>query len=111
MEQRDLLRLALVGDLEIVRGQPGNGLAGSVERLYTLKGDVVRAGIERLTGIRMPVFPKRRFQDGAGDAYRSWRVSKAFCRRLFLRQWEERLSAAWDPQSERTSGNAVPSGR
>ena len=70
---------------------------------------MVQAGVEAVTGIRMPVFPKRRFQDGAGgDPYRRWRVSKAWCRQVFLRQWEERLRAAWDPAGERVSGNAVP---
>lgn len=84
-------------------------LQGSVERLYSLKAEVVQAGVEAVTGIRMPVFPKRRFQDGAGgDPYRRWRVSKAWCRQVFLRQWEERLRAAWDPEAERISGNAVP---
>jgi asparagine synthase (glutamine-hydrolysing) len=84
-------------------------LGGSVERLYTLKTEVVRAGVEAVTGIGMPVFPKRRFQEGAGgDPYRQWRVSKAWCRQVFLRQWEERLSVAWDPEAERVSGNAVP---
>jgi asparagine synthase (glutamine-hydrolysing) len=85
-------------------------LAGRVERLYTLKADVVRAGVEAVTGIRMPVFPKRRFQEGAGgESYRRWRVSKAWCRQVFLHQWEQRLRAAWDPEAERVSGNAVPS--
>ena len=65
-------------------------------------------GVESVTGIRMPVFPKRRFQDGAGGCYRHRRVSKAWCRQVFLRQWEERLRAAWDPAAERVSGNAVP---
>jgi len=37
----------------------------SVDRLYELKGDVVSRGIEKLTGLKMPVFPKRRFQHGA----------------------------------------------
>jgi asparagine synthase (glutamine-hydrolysing) len=84
-------------------------LQGSVERLYALKADVVTAGIEAVTGIRMPVFPKRRFQEGAGgDPYRRWRVSKAWCRQLFLRQWEERLRVAWDPEAARVSGNALP---
>ena len=82
---------------------------GSVERLYALKARVVREGVEAITGIRMPVFPKRRFQAGAGgDAYRRWRVSKSWCRQVFLRQWEERLRAAWDPDAERVSGNVVP---
>ncbi|HZT42005.1 MAG TPA: asparagine synthase-related protein [Chthonomonadaceae bacterium] len=83
-------------------------LNGSVERLYTLKAEVVRAGVEAVTGIRMPVSPKRRFQDGAGgDTYRRWRVSKAWCRQVFLRQWEERLHEAWNPDTERVSGNDV----
>lgn len=81
-------------------------LGGSVERLYSLKADFVRAGVRAVTGIEMPTPPKRRFQDGAGgDSYRQWRVSKAWCRQAFLRQWDERLRLAWDSQSERVSGN------
>jgi asparagine synthase (glutamine-hydrolysing) len=37
----------------------------SVERLYELKGKIVSHGVESLTGLKMPVFPKRRFQHGA----------------------------------------------
>jgi asparagine synthase (glutamine-hydrolysing) len=37
------------------------------DRLYNLKGQVVSAGIKAVTGQDMPVFPKRRFQDGAMD--------------------------------------------
>lgn len=80
---------------------------GNPERLYGLKARLVRAGVERLTGIAMPVFPKRRFQEGAG-AVAPRRVSKAWCRQIFLRQWEERLRHAWDPEAERVSGNALP---
>jgi asparagine synthase (glutamine-hydrolysing) len=36
-----------------------------VPRLYELKGEIVARGIEAVTGMRMPVFPKRRFQHGA----------------------------------------------
>jgi asparagine synthase (glutamine-hydrolysing) len=36
-----------------------------VPRLYELKGEIVARGIEAVTGLRMPVFPKRRFQHGA----------------------------------------------
>ncbi len=39
--------------------------AYDVARLYELKGEIVASGIESLTGMRMPVFPKRRFQHGA----------------------------------------------
>ncbi len=35
------------------------------ERLYALKGEIVRRGVESRTGITMPVFEKRRFQHGA----------------------------------------------
>jgi asparagine synthase (glutamine-hydrolysing) len=37
----------------------------SVKRLYELKGEIVSRGIAKLTGLKMPVFPKRRFQHGA----------------------------------------------
>lgn len=38
---------------------------GSHEALYRLKGEIVGRGIKRLTGLDLPVFPKRRFQHGA----------------------------------------------
>jgi asparagine synthase (glutamine-hydrolysing) len=86
---------------------PFDRLAGdSVERLYSLKADVVRRGVRSVTGVEMPVFPKRRFQEGAGgEAYARWRVGKAWCRRAFLKQWESRLEAAWDEDADRRSGN------
>lgn len=37
---------------------------GSTERLYALKGDIVARGVHAVTGLTMPVFPKRRFQHG-----------------------------------------------
>jgi asparagine synthase (glutamine-hydrolysing) len=36
-------------------------------RLYDLKGQVVSAGVQAVTGLDMPVFAKRRFQHGATD--------------------------------------------
>jgi asparagine synthase (glutamine-hydrolysing) len=39
---------------------------GRVENLYALKGEIVARGVEAVTGLSMPVFPKRRFQRGAG---------------------------------------------
>ena len=36
-----------------------------VPALYALKGEIVRRGVKAVTGIDMPVFPKRRFQHGA----------------------------------------------
>jgi asparagine synthase (glutamine-hydrolysing) len=37
------------------------------EKLYALKGEVVRRGVAAVTGMNMPVYPKRRFQHGAVD--------------------------------------------
>jgi len=59
----------------------------SVEKLYALKGEIVSRGIAVVTGMKMPVFPKRRFQHGAisKDALKSrlpWR--EAEYRRKFL---------------------------
>jgi asparagine synthase (glutamine-hydrolysing) len=36
-----------------------------VPRLYELKGEIVSRGVEAITGLSMPVYPKRRFQHGA----------------------------------------------
>ncbi len=37
------------------------------DRLYALKGEIVRRGVKAVTGMTMPVFEKRRFQRGAVD--------------------------------------------
>ena len=37
------------------------------ERLYSLKGEVVRRGVQAVTGYEMPIFEKRRFQNGAAS--------------------------------------------
>ncbi len=36
-----------------------------VSKLYELKGEIVSRGVAAVTGLQMPVFPKRRFQHGA----------------------------------------------
>ena len=38
---------------------------GSHERLYALKGEIVSRGVRSVLDFEMPVFPKRRFQDGS----------------------------------------------
>jgi asparagine synthase (glutamine-hydrolysing) len=41
-----------------------------VPRLYALKGEIISRGIRAVTGMRMPVFEKRRFQHGAVELSR-----------------------------------------
>ena len=52
--------------IEVAEGIPFIDLTRyEVAALYALKGDIVRLGIKSITGLDMPVFPKRRFQHGA----------------------------------------------
>ena len=54
------------GVIEVAEGIPFTELTQmSVEKLYSLKGDIVARGVKAVTGLDMPVFPKRRFQHGA----------------------------------------------
>lgn len=69
--------------------------AGSHERLYALKGEIVSRGIRAVLGLEMPVFPKRRFQQGAvapQEAARLFRTDETQYRRHF-----EALHAAAAP--------------
>jgi asparagine synthase (glutamine-hydrolysing) len=51
--------------IEVAEGIPFIELTGwSHDRLYALKGEIVRRGVKAVTGFDMPVFPKRRFQHG-----------------------------------------------
>lgn len=57
---------ALPNVIEVAEGIPFIDLTDwDHARLYELKGEVVRRGIEQVTGLTMPVFEKRRFQHGA----------------------------------------------
>jgi len=52
--------------VSVAEGIPFTALSEmSVDRLYSLKGEVVRRGIKAHFGVDMPVFAKRRFQHGA----------------------------------------------
>ncbi len=52
--------------IEVAEAIPFDALTGyDVPTLYSLKGEIVRRGVKAITGIDMPVFPKRRFQHGA----------------------------------------------
>ncbi len=54
------------GVMQIAEGIPFSALTGyDVPTLYSLKGEIVRRGVKAVTGLDMPVFEKRRFQDGA----------------------------------------------
>ena len=54
--------------VEVAEGIPFAELtAYDVPVLYSLKGDIVHRGVKAVTGIDMPVFPKRRFQHGAAS--------------------------------------------
>jgi len=56
--------------MEIAEGIPFAALTQyDVPTLYSLKGEIVRRGVKAVTGIDMPVFPKRRFQHGAMPAH------------------------------------------
>ncbi|MGA2749344.1 MAG: asparagine synthase-related protein [Verrucomicrobiota bacterium] len=57
--------------IEVAEGIPFAALTGmSVEKLYALKGEIVSRGVKAITGLDLPVFPKRRFQHGAVEADR-----------------------------------------
>ncbi len=61
---------------------------GSHEVLYGLKGEVVRRGVRQVLGADLPLFPKRRFQQGAmpEDEYRArFAADPAQYRAHFLR--------------------------
>ncbi len=56
---------ALPDVIEVAEGIPFIELTNwDHERLYALKGQIVQYGVRAVTGIEMPVFPKRRFQQG-----------------------------------------------
>jgi len=60
---------ALPSVIAVAEAIPFIELTGwSHEKLYALKGEVVRRGVEAITGLTMPIFEKRRFQHGAGAA-------------------------------------------
>jgi len=56
--------------VELAAGIPFIALTDfDIPRLYALKGQIVAHGVRAVTGIDMPIFPKRRFQHGAlGEA-------------------------------------------
>ena len=64
--------------------------AYDVPTLYSLKGEVAARGIRSVTGMELPVFPKRRFQHGAialDDLRVQMPGAEALYRRQFLAQY------------------------
>jgi asparagine synthase (glutamine-hydrolysing) len=82
---------ALPRVIEVAEGIPFIELTGwSHEKLYSLKGAIVSAGVKSVTGIDMPVFGKQRFQRGAvnGSTFNSLFPSSEMDYRLeFQRQF------------------------
>ena len=63
---RGLSPFALPNVIEVAEGIPFIELTDwDVPKLYALKGEIVRRGVEAITGLTMPIFDKRRFQHGA----------------------------------------------
>lgn len=58
----------LANVITVAEGIPFVELTGlDHEKLYALKGEIVSDGIKAITGMHMPVFEKRRFQDGVAN--------------------------------------------
>jgi asparagine synthase (glutamine-hydrolysing) len=78
--------------VEVAEGIPFESLTQyDVNRLYALKGEVVSRGIKSVTGVAMPVFPKRRFQHGAitkGNLRQRIPGDEATHRKAFLALYE-----------------------
>lgn len=73
--------------IEVAEAIPFGALTQyDVPTLYGLKGDIVRRGVQAVTGVDMPVFPKRRFQHGAvrESRLRERLADEATYRRAFL---------------------------
>jgi asparagine synthase (glutamine-hydrolysing) len=61
------------------------------QKLYDLKGQIVSEGVEAITGMKMPVFQKRRFQHGATsdkDFNRHFPGKEITYRKEFLSKYE-----------------------
>jgi len=78
--------------IEISEGIPYIDMTGwDHQKLYELKGKIVSQGIRAVTGMEMPLFPKRRFQHGAAspEDFRSAFPAKEIAyRREFLSAYE-----------------------
>ncbi len=78
--------------IEISEGVPYIDLTGwKHDKLYDLKGQIVSAGVKAVTGMDMPVYPKRRFQHGAAsgnDFKKHFPTKEIEYRKEFLSSYE-----------------------
>lgn len=76
------------GVIAVAEAIPFDALTeSSVDRLYALKGDIVSRGVKAITGVDMPICPKRRFQHGAApkdQLHRRLPNEESVYRRQFL---------------------------
>lgn len=83
---------ALPNVIEVAEGIPFIELTDwDHDRLYSLKGEIVQRGVEAITGVRMPIFEKRRFQRGAAaddSFHRVFPDSELAYRRAFAALYE-----------------------
>lgn len=78
--------------IDISEGIPYIEMTGwDHQKLYELKGKIVSLGVKAITGMDMPVFPKRRFQHGAAsdkDFSRLFPEKEITYRKEFLSNYE-----------------------
>lgn len=78
--------------IEISEGIPFIDITGwDHKKLYDLKGQIVSDGVRAVTGITMPIFPKRRFQHGAiskGGFMKHFPGNETAYRKEFLSRYE-----------------------
>ncbi len=68
MDFRSFSPYTLPNVIEIAEGFPFIEMTDwDHDKLYNMKGEIVSAGVKAITGLEMPVFPKKRFQHGAGN--------------------------------------------
>jgi asparagine synthase (glutamine-hydrolysing) len=89
---------ALPRVIEVAEGIPFIELTDwSHEKLYELKGQIVRSGVKQLCGLDMPVYEKRRFQMGATGSknyQRLFPADESSYRAEFLRQFVNQSTGA-----------------
>jgi len=104
---------ALPNVIEIAEGIPFIELTHwDHQRLYALKGEIVGAGIRQVTGVEMPIYPKRRFQHGAFEHDRQesfFPQHAAAYRQAFSQIFSDHRSLLSDPREYAVTASALSS--